>query len=66
MKEFRQKVGTWLPAVPRNHPPQGRTEFSGLNDLLQYIIDVDKEKKEAAKTTDTDSKWSYVCIPLIV
>lgn len=51
LKEFRLKVGTWLPTVPRN-TPQGRTEFSGLNDLLQYIIDVDKEKKEAAKKTD--------------
>ena len=58
MKEFRQKVGSWLPVVPRNNPPQGRTEFSGLNDLLQYIIDVDKEKKEAAKSADT--KWSCV------
>ena len=53
MKEFRQKVGSWLPVVPRNNPPQGRTEFSGLNDLLQYIIDVDKEKKKAAESADT-------------
>ncbi|XP_046461674.1 transmembrane protein 242-like isoform X2 [Daphnia pulex] len=53
LKEFRLKVGTWLPAVPRNNPPQGRTEFSGLNDLLQYIIDVDKEKKEASNRNDT-------------
>ncbi|XP_057372435.1 transmembrane protein 242-like [Daphnia carinata] len=51
LKEFRLKVGGWLPAIPRN-TPQGRTEFSGLNDLLQYIIDVDKEKKAAAKKTD--------------
>ena len=58
MKEFRQKVGSWLPVVPRNNPPQGRTEFSGLNDLLQYIIDVDKEKKKAAESADT--KWSCV------
>ncbi|EFX76330.1 hypothetical protein DAPPUDRAFT_226107 [Daphnia pulex] len=52
LKEFRLKVGTWLPTVPRNNS-QGRTEFSGLNDLLQYIIDVDKEKKEASNINDT-------------
>ena len=50
MKEFRQKVGNWLPAIRKNDPPQGRTEFSGINDLLQYIIDVDKEQKERTKT----------------
>lgn len=49
MKEFRQKVGGWLPSIPRNHPPQGRTEFSGINDLLQYIIDVDAEQKKKEK-----------------
>ncbi|XP_046635695.1 transmembrane protein 242-like [Daphnia pulicaria] len=52
LKEFRLKVGTWLPTVPRNNP-QGRTEFSGLNDLLQHIIDVDKEKKESSNRNDT-------------
>jgi len=46
LKEFRVKIGNWLPSVPRNNPPQGRTEFSGINDLLQYIIDVDKENKD--------------------
>jgi len=46
LKEFRAKVGNWLPPVPRNSPPQGRTEFSGINDLLQYIIDVDQENKD--------------------
>ena len=53
MKEFRQKVGGWLPAIPRRHPSQGRTEFSGINDLLQYIIDVDEEAKKSKKTDET-------------
>ncbi|CAH1954414.1 unnamed protein product [Acanthoscelides obtectus] len=35
--EFRHKMGSILPNVPRNNPPQGRTEFSGLNDLLDYL-----------------------------
>lgn len=37
MKEFRMKVGSLLPRIPKNDPPQGRTEFSGLTDLLTYI-----------------------------
>jgi hypothetical protein len=37
--EFREKVGAFLPRIPRNSPPQGRTEFSGLNDLMQYLVD---------------------------
>jgi hypothetical protein len=55
MKEFRHKVGTWLPAIRKNDPPQGRTEFSGINDFLQYIIDVDKEQKQRAKTVTPTS-----------
>lgn len=49
MKEFRQKIGNWLPSVPKNNPPQGRTEFSGINDLLRYIIQVDEETKSNKK-----------------
>ncbi|KAJ8972167.1 hypothetical protein NQ314_000295 [Rhamnusium bicolor] len=37
MEEFRYKVGLALPKIPKNNPPQGRTEFSGLNDLLDYL-----------------------------
>ncbi|XP_021934908.1 transmembrane protein 242 isoform X2 [Zootermopsis nevadensis] len=37
MKEFRMKVGSAMPRIPRNDPPQGRTEFAGLTDLLTYI-----------------------------
>lgn len=49
MKEFRQKIGNWLPSIPKNNPPQGRTEFSGINDLLRYIIQVDEETKSKKK-----------------
>ncbi|XP_076040637.1 transmembrane protein 242 isoform X2 [Oratosquilla oratoria] len=45
LKEFRTKAGNILPRIPKNDPPQGRTEFEGINDLLQYIIDEDKRKK---------------------
>lgn len=37
MQEFRYKMGSVLPTIPKNTPPQGRTEFSGLNDLLDYL-----------------------------
>ncbi|XP_060801219.1 transmembrane protein 242 [Amyelois transitella] len=37
LKEFRIKMGNILPELPKNNPPQSRTEFTGLNDLLTYI-----------------------------
>ncbi|XP_023025589.1 transmembrane protein 242 [Leptinotarsa decemlineata] len=37
MEEFRYKVGSVLPRIPKNNPPIGRTEFSGLTDLLDYL-----------------------------
>ena len=46
LEDFRQKAGNILPRVPKNDPPQSRTEFSGINDFLQYVIDKDKEEKE--------------------
>ena len=45
LADFRTKAGSILPKVPKNDPPQSRTEFSGINDLLQYIIDKDTEEK---------------------
>ncbi|KAF2361678.1 Transmembrane protein 242 [Trinorchestia longiramus] len=48
MAEFREKMGRTLPAVPRNEPPQSRTEFSGIRDLLQYLVDEDNRKAAAA------------------
>ena len=65
MKEFRHKVGNWLPAIRKNDPLQGRTEFSGINDLLQYIIDVDKEQKQRAKTvTPTSTATTEIETPV--
>lgn len=37
MEEFRFKIGSLLPKLPKNENPQGRTEFTGLNDLLDYL-----------------------------
>lgn len=30
-------MGSILPRLPKNNPQHGRTEFSGLNDLLAYL-----------------------------
>lgn len=46
LKDFRAKMGNILPALRKNNPPQSRTEFSGLNDLLTYISE-DYGKKRA-------------------
>lgn len=46
LAEFREKVGHRLPRIPKNPPKPGdRTEFSGINDFLKYIIEKDKEEK---------------------
>lgn len=46
LKDFRIKVGNMLPVLPKNNPPQSRTEFSGLNDLLTYIAEDYGKKPE--------------------
>ncbi|XP_012272628.1 transmembrane protein 242 [Orussus abietinus] len=35
--EFRLKMGSLLPTIPKNDPPQSRIEFEGLTDLLKYV-----------------------------
>lgn len=37
MDEFRQKMGSILPRISRNSPPTSRTDFDGMNDLLEYL-----------------------------
>ncbi|XP_043274105.1 transmembrane protein 242 [Venturia canescens] len=36
-QEFRFKMASILPTIPKNYPPQSRTEFDGLTDLLTYV-----------------------------
>merc|ERR1740137_310522 len=46
LKEFREKAGKILPQIPKKPKEPGeRTEFSGINDFLTYIIEKDKEEK---------------------
>jgi len=53
--DFRKKAGNILPVLPKK-PSEGRTEFSGLNDFLQYIIDRDKEEQTAKKAASSKSQ----------
>lgn len=44
-EEFRLKAGSILPRIPKNDPPQSRTEFENLTDFLKYVSeDWGKEK----------------------
>lgn len=43
MHEFRMKMGSRLPRLTKDKPPGSRTEFDGLNDLMQYLSTWDKK-----------------------
>lgn len=45
LEEFRYKMGSILPEIPKSKEPQGRTEFSGLNDLLDYLQNLKTNEK---------------------
>ncbi|CAG0887213.1 unnamed protein product [Darwinula stevensoni] len=44
--EFRKNIGSALPKIPQNDPPQSRTEFSGFRDLFEYLASEDATKRE--------------------
>ncbi|CAB3371411.1 Hypothetical predicted protein [Cloeon dipterum] len=44
LHEFRTKMGHMLPRIPKNDPPQGRTEFENLTDLLKYVSEEGSKK----------------------
>lgn len=37
MDEFRVKMRSVLPRLSKDAPPTSRTEFEGLNDLMEYL-----------------------------
>jgi len=49
LNDFRLKAGSILPRIPKNDPPVGRTEFTGINDFLSYVIEEDKKNKNSRK-----------------
>lgn len=54
MSEFKLKMGSILPKIPKNNPPQSRTEFEGLTDLLNYVTKEFSQHK-APETEDKES-----------
>ena len=57
LTEFREKAGNFLPAIPKKPKEPGeRTEFSGINDFLSYIIEKDKEEKILKESLKSSSK----------
>lgn len=38
-------MGNILPVLPKNNPPQSRTEFSGMNDFMTYLSEEYGSKK---------------------
>ena len=53
-EEFRYKMGSLLPRIPKNDPPQSRTEFEGLTDLLKYISEDWGTDKDPARPKSSD------------
>jgi hypothetical protein len=49
LAEFRQKVGSMLPTIPKKDNP-GRGDFTTIRDLFNYLIEED-EKKKAKKVS---------------
>ncbi|KAJ6225699.1 hypothetical protein RDWZM_004244 [Blomia tropicalis] len=52
LKDFRQKMGQLLPSVPRNNPPQGRTEFESFRDLFNYLAEESDTSKQKLKNPE--------------
>lgn len=59
LHEFRLKMGDKLPKIRKNDPPQSRTEFEGLSDLMRYLetwgSDEKQEKGAAPLTVEAKS-----------
>ncbi|PVD28450.1 hypothetical protein C0Q70_11038 [Pomacea canaliculata] len=49
LNEFREKVGSVLPRIPKKENP-GRGDFRTLRELLEYIIEEDTKKKSAKES----------------
>lgn len=45
-------MGQLLPSVPRNNPPQGRTEFESFRDLFNYLAEESDTSKQKLKNPE--------------
>ncbi|XP_054718431.1 transmembrane protein 242-like [Uloborus diversus] len=46
LQEFRQKVGTALPTIPKSDNP-GRSDFKNLRELLNYVVEESEKSKKS-------------------
>jgi len=49
--ELQDTLRRVVPAAPRSSPP-GRSEFTSLRELVNYLIDEDEKNKKTRRTTD--------------
>ncbi|OTF70653.1 transmembrane protein 242-like protein [Euroglyphus maynei] len=56
LKDFRQKIGEKLPRIPRNNPPQGRTEFESFRDLFTYLAEESEKEKNQKENEKNDTR----------
>lgn len=45
-------MGEKLPKIPRNDPPQGRTEFESFRDLFNYLAEESEKQKRIKNEND--------------
>lgn len=48
LAEFRHKVGSVLPPIPKKDNP-GRGDFKTIRDLFNYLIEEDEKEKAKKK-----------------
>lgn len=56
LKDFREKIGEKLPQIPRNNPPQGRTEFESFRDLFTYLAEESEKEKKLKEGEKNDTR----------
>lgn len=55
LKDFRQKVGEKLPRIPKNNPPQGRTEFESFREFFTYLAEESEKQKKVKEGGKSNS-----------
>ena len=57
MDEFRNKIQTVMPTIPKNEP-QGKSDFKTVREVFEYIIEEDKKAKQSKDS------WIRTCFGL--
>lgn len=56
MTQFRMKLGSLFPVVPKNNPPQSKSEFGSLTEFMQYLNDEFSTKDVYSENNVTDER----------